>query len=174
MMDKASLRSFYKEERKKISDKGEKSLKIAEKISKMDIYKNSKVIMLFYPKENEVDTLHLFKKAISDNKTVVFPVTDTENKELIPIIYNGSFKKGAFGIYEPIGERISKDEIDLAVIPALSADKEGFRLGYGGGYYDRFLKDFKGGKIVVLFSQLLSDKLPHDEFDIKADLIITD
>ena len=173
-MDKSTLRSFYKEKRAKISDKNEKSLEISEKILKTDIYKNSKVIMLFYPKENEVNTLHIMDKALSDGKTVVFPVTDKENKALIPTIYNGSFKKGAFGIYEPLGEEISKNEIDFAIVPALSADKEGYRLGYGGGYYDRFLKDFKGKKIVVLFFELMSDELPRDEFDIKADLIITD
>lgn len=174
MMDKSSLRSFYKEKRTEITDKDDKSLKIAEKITETDIYKNSKVIMLFYPKENEVNTLHLLDMSISDKKTVVFPVTDTKNKELIPVIFSGSFKKGAFGIYEPCGDIISKDKIDLVVIPALSIDKEGYRLGYGGGYYDRFLKDFKGKKIAVLFSQLLADKLPHDDFDIKADLTITD
>lgn len=173
-MDKASLRSFYKEKRAEISDKNEKSLKIAKKLTGTDIYKNSKVIMLFYPKENEVNTLFILEKAISDEKTVVFPVTDTKNKELIPVIYNGNFKKGAFGIYEPLGDAIPKDEIDMVVVPALSVDKDGFRLGYGGGYYDRFLKDFKGKKIAVLFSPLLADKLPKNEFDIKTDLTITD
>lgn len=174
MTDKSVLRSFYKEERARILDKDKKSLKIAEKITETDIYKNSETIMLFYPKENEVNTLHLLDKAISDKKTVVFPVTDTKNKELTPVVYNGSFKKGAFGIYEPIGDIISKDKIDLVIIPALCVDKEGYRLGYGGGYYDRFLKDFKGKKIAVLFSQLLTDKLPRDDFDIKTDLTITD
>ena len=173
-MDKPTLRSFYKEERIKISNKNEKSLKIAEKIIKTEFYKNSKAIMLFYPKENEVNTLYIMDKALLDGKTVVFPATDKENKALIPIIYDGSFKKGAFGVYEPMGDIISKDEIDFAIIPALSVDKDGYRLGYGGGYYDRFLKDFKGEKIAVLFSELLADELPHDEFDIKTDITITD
>lgn len=174
MIDKNALRSFYKEKRTQISDKDKKSLEITEKILETDIYKNSKTIMLFYPKKDEVNTLFLMEKAILDKKTVVFPVTDTKNKELTPVTYNGSFKKGAFGIYEPLGDIIDKDKIDLVIIPALACDKENYRLGYGGGYYDRFLKDFKGYKITVLFSSLLADELPHDEFDIKTDIVLTD
>jgi len=174
MTDKNSLRSFFKDKRAKITDKREKSIRITEKIIETDTYKSSKTLMLFFPKADEVDTLFLIKKAITDKKTVVFPITDKKTNNLIPVIFKGGFKKGAFGIYEPIGDIIDKNKIDAVIIPALSADSHNYRLGYGGGYYDRFLKDFNGFKITVLFSELLTDRLPRDEFDIKTDLVITD
>ena len=175
MIDKKELRRIFKQKRAEITDKREKSIKITEKFIKTEIYKNAKTIMLFYPLEDEVNTLFIFEKAISDGKRVVFPVTDTKTNEIIPTCYSCGFSKGAYGIFEPLGNQTAeKNEIDAVIIPALSADKEGYRLGYGGGYYDRFLADFSGHKVTVLFSELLSDKLPCEKFDIKTDMIITD
>lgn len=175
MISKNELRRFYKEKRREIPDKRQKSIKIAEKLFSTELYKNSKTIMLFYPLSNEVNTLFIFEKAVKDGKNVVFPVTDEKTNEITPVYYKNGFVKGAYNIFEPIGfYKGEKKEIDLALLPALSSDRENYRLGYGGGCYDRFLADFKGKKITLLFKELLSNKLPRDKFDIKADLVITD
>ena len=67
-----------------------------------------------------------------------------------------------------------KNNIDLIIVPALCCDKNGYRLGYGGGYYDRFLKDYKGIKVVCLPKQLIFDTIYHEVHDIKMDYIITE
>ena len=64
--------------------------------------------------------------------------------------------------------------IDLVVVPALCCDKKNYRLGYGGGFYDRFLNDFCGIKIVCLPKKLLVDTVYPEEFDIPVDLVITE
>lgn len=178
MISKNELRRFYKEKRREIPDKRQKSIKIAEKLFSTELYKNSKTIMLFYPLSNEVNTLFIFEKAINDGKNVVFPITDQKTNGITPVCYKNGFVKGAYNIFEPIdfgkGQKIPKNKIDIALIPALASDSENYRLGYGGGCYDRFLADFKGKKITLLFKELLCDKLPYDKFDIKADLVITD
>lgn len=175
MTDKKNLRLLFKQKRKEIACKREKSIKIAEKFFITDVYKNADTIMLFYPLNDEVNTLFIFEKALKDGKKVVFPVTDIKSKEIIPVYYKNGFKKGAYGIFEPTGGLTAdKNQIDAVIIPALSADTKNYRLGYGGGCYDRFLKDFKGYKATVLFSELLTDSLPHDNFDIKTDEVITD
>ena len=173
-MDKKELRAYFKEIRKNIKEKDEKSLIITEKFLNTEIYKNSKTIMLYYPLSDEVNTLFLFERAKKDGKKIVFPKTITETRELIPVLYTNGFVKGAYNIFEPLGEIFPKECIDVVIVPALSADSNNFRLGYGGGYYDRFLEDFKGKKVTFLFGELKTDKLPTEETDIKTDIVITD
>ena len=64
--------------------------------------------------------------------------------------------------------------MDIIFVPALAVDNEGNRLGYGGGFYDRFLKDLKTTKIVPISKSLVFDNIPTEDFDIKIDMIITD
>ena len=174
-MDKKELRAYFKNIRKAIPRKNEKSLIITEKFINSDIYKKSETIMLFYPLATEVNTLFLLEKALKDGKKVVFPKTVTETNEIIPLHFEKGFIKGAYNIYEPISEKISdKNEIDTVVVPALACDCECYRLGYGGGYYDRFLADFSGNKVTFLFKELITDRLPREKTDIKTDIVITD
>ena len=65
-------------------------------------------------------------------------------------------------------------ENDVIIVPALSVDRNGNRLGYGGGYYDRFLSGFHGSLAAVAFSQFVINSVPHGIFDLKADVIITE
>ena len=87
----------------------------------------------------------------------------------------GELKDGMYGIKEPVSDvPCDKKSIDLAIIPALAFDTKGFRLGYGKGYYDRFLADTDINTIGICHKELLVPKLPHDEFDISVDKVITD
>lgn len=174
-ISKKELRLLFKEIRENISDKLEKSRIITQKFIETDIYKNSQNIMLFYPKENEVYTLYLLEEMKKDGKTAIFPVTDKENHHLTPYLYNGAFVKGAFNIYEPFSSEIfPKKSIDAVIAPALSSDKDNFRLGYGGGFYDRFLSDFNGKIVTFIFKDLITEKLPCEKTDIRANLVITE
>ena len=68
---------------------------------------------------------------------------------------------------------IKKDEIDLILVPGVGFDKNNYRIGFGGGYYDRYLKDFKGYTISLAFKEQIVEKVPTNEFDLPVDLVIT-
>lgn len=177
--NKEILRKVYKEIRLKIkkSDKKRKSLKIWRKIKKMDIYKNKKTIMFYYSKENEVDTRLMIEKSIKDGKRVILP--KIINGELFPIQIEDldNLREGPYGIKEPSdAEGVDLSEIELIFVPGIVFDKKGYRIGYGGGYYDRFLSKLPSNtiKIGLAFSEQIIEQIPHEDWDIRMDILVTD
>ena len=85
-------------------------------------------------------------------------------------------EESPMGILEPPEslERTERFENALCILPGLAFDKEGFRLGFGGGYYDRFLTGFEGVKLGICYENCVCERLSHNGFDIKADMLITD
>lgn len=142
----------------------------------MPEFKSAESILLFASVGSEVSTWSLFRESVNQNKKVFFPkCIDGEKMEFLRAVTKNDFKDGKYGIPEPIGDEKynSHSQSDLAVIPALSVGRNFSRLGYGKGYYDRFLKDFKGISICPTYPQLLCDGVPTDEFDIPPKIIIT-
>lgn len=136
---------------------------------------NFTTIMLYYPHKREVDTIPLIKKLIQEKKTVILPKVSGQDIKPIIIKDLDNLIVGYAGIKEPVGIQIDTQDIDIIVIPAVAYDKEGYRIGYGKGYYDRFLPKLRKDTLKVGFCydfQLL-EKLPHEPHDIQVDLIIT-
>jgi 5-formyltetrahydrofolate cyclo-ligase len=80
-------------------------------------------------------------------------------------------------LYEPIvtkTEVVPSEKIDLLVVPGLVFDRSGYRIGYGGGYYDRYLAHFKGAAVSLAFNDQIGENLPHEEFDIPVEQVITE
>ena len=159
-------------EKRKMADFASLNPQVIENIKNSEIYKFSKNVMIFYPLENEINLLEL----LSDDKNFSFPcVFDTE---ILPYKNGGEFKKGAFGIFEPAGtKKQDTDELDLVIIPALCADKNGYRIGYGKGYYDRFIKTLNRKRTKLLtpiFSEFVVDTVFAEPFDEKVDFIATE
>lgn len=146
------------------------SKKLSELIKQNDLYKNAKNVMIFYPKEQEVDLRIL----LNDNKNFYLPRVNGDNLEICPYNIGDKLEQSDLGIMEPISASININIIDLIILPALMADKEGYRLGYGGGYYDRLLKKINKNckTITPLPTELITDKLPHESHDINTDVII--
>ena len=91
------------------------------------------------------------------------------------MVSKGELARGSYGICEPTGEReLFGDENTLCVVPAAVFSKDGYRIGYGKGYYDRFLADFKGISVGFSYDATLVDSLPFDEYDARLDMIITE
>ena len=168
MIDKNELRIKAKNIRKNLPMK-EISAQLADMIRQNELYKNAQNIMLFYPTEFEVDLRELF----NDDKNFYLPKVN--GKELLVCPYCENLKKSSLGIYEPCSNPVNADILDLVVVPALMADKKGYRLGYGGGFYDRFIskygKNFK--TICPVPKELFIENLPSDDFDMKVDKVIT-
>lgn len=150
---------------------------LTNKILSMEEYRNAENILLFASVGSEVDTRSLFEESIRQNKKVYFPkCIDGERMEFYRVFSKEDLTNGRYGIPEPSGRAekySSHSKSDLAVIPAIAVGRDFSRLGYGKGYYDRFLKDFNGITVCPVYPQLLCGTVPNDEFDIPQKIIIT-
>lgn len=172
MISKIDLRKKLLEKRKELKTEILSDL-ICKKILNNEIYIKAKNIFAYYPKEFEVDIKQLFKDT---SKNWYLPKT-IEN-DLIFYEYKSGDKliKGNFGVYEPKSGMKTNIIPDLIIVPALSVDKNNYRLGYGKGYYDRFLTRFNKCPLtlVPVFSELIIENLPKETHDKKVDFVITE
>lgn len=167
---------------KKIRDSIEKSVRASESeriiknLIETEEYKSAKTVFAYVSFGSEVETYNLLKRILADGKRLAVPLCDTDSRIMSAICIDDLTQLvcGAYGIPEPPKDGIvlGKDEIDLVVVPALSFDRSGMRLGYGGGYYDKFLYGFKGNSAGLAFSQCIAESLPTDKFDCRTDRVI--
>ncbi len=175
---KKEIRGKYKIIRNNIKNKEEKTLVIKEKLINLEKYKKSKIIAIFKSFGSEINTTEIIDYSLNNGKVVILPKVVENNLKFYKISNNEIFVKSKFGIDEPIPEEenlVQNDLIDLIIVPGLSFDKEKNRLGYGGGYYDRFLSNVNCMKIGICYEeQIYEGDLPAEKTDIKMDLIVTD
>lgn len=177
---KAELRKHYKYIRVKMSDqdKKEKDFRIFENFIGLDEYKKSKEILVYVSSSIEVDTRMIIDKCWIDGKAVLAPrcVPDSNEMSFYEIKSFDDLKQGAFGIYEPNQGCRSYESFEhpCCIVPGLAYDKAGYRLGFGKGFYDRFLSHFNGKQIGVCYSNCICDSLPNEKYDIAVDIVVTD
>jgi len=170
------LKNYYRakllKERESYKKVKEDSEKIGEKFLSLPVVKNAKSIMFYYPHKNEVDTLPIIQNLIG-KKIILLPVV--KGKDLYPVSIKdlSNLKDGYAGIKEPVGEPFNPKLIDIVVVPAVAFDKHGYRLGYGKGYYDRFLTKTDALKIGFAYDFQILDKIDSEQHDIPVDIIIT-
>jgi 5-formyltetrahydrofolate cyclo-ligase len=136
-------------------------------------------VMVYASKPPEVDTHRLIERLISARKKVVVPIIEKEtgSLRLSYLLDRSCLVTSTFQVPEPIGNEIptSPEVIEVAIIPVIAFDQTGNRLGYGAGYYDRFLSRYGHiRKIGVAFSLQQEDVLPQDRGDVKMDIIVTE
>ncbi len=180
-IEKNRLREQFKGLRKSILnfDKVQKDNKIAQNLFSIREFGAAKNFLCYISKATEIDTEYIIEKLLKTDKIVAAPrMRDSEgNMDFYIVSSLEDTEKCTFGIREPIAKKckILSDFLDsVCIIPALAFDKKGYRLGYGKGCYDRFLKDFGGLKIGLCYENCLVDKLPKGEFDIAADIVVTE
>lgn len=120
---------------------------------------------------SEADTHRLIESLLSLGKRVFLPRTEGKNMVAVPY-FGGELSKGAFGIPEPRGSAYSGD-IDVTITPLLAVDGQGYRLGYGGGYYDRFFKDRATLRVGFGYDFQLCGDVQRDEWDKPLDMFIS-
>ena len=179
--DKKEARKYFANIRNNISDndKSVKSKALTDAFLSLPEYRNAKVILSYYPIKSEPAIDEIIDRSISDKKIIALPVSLKDEHMLVFKVVNSKdeLKTGEYNIPEPIGRIVTDDELSgaLCIVPALAFDTNGNRLGYGGGYYDRFLASFKGISVCLIYSDLQSKcTLPTDEYDIKPNMIITE
>ena len=122
----------------------------------------------------EVDTRQLVTALISDKKKVYAPRCKGKEMRFFRIADLSELKAGAFGIPEPTGgEEPDNFSASLCIVPALSFDENGYRLGYGGGYYDRFLREYDGISVGICYDDFLGE-VPREEHDLPVDILVTE
>lgn len=183
-MDKGELRKEIKLKRE-VLDKNIKLMadeKIRKSLFESEIYKNSKVVFIYVNMDSEINTIDIIKELLASDKTIAVPKVipvSLKERQMKALKINSMLQlneSGAFGILEPSieCEDISED-VDLIIIPGLAFDINGNRLGYGGGFYDRFLSKYPNSKRVALcYDFQIFDEIPHEFFDEKVDLIISE
>ena len=158
-------RMLAAEERSSLSES------ILSQLEKMTVFREAKTVLLYYPKNNEVDILPLFKRYKRD-KTLLLPVTHRDRMTAHPYEGNDKMHRGKFGIPEPTTPEF-QGKIDVIIVPAVAFDRAGNRLGRGGGYYDRFLKKQPHATLIgVGYDFQLVDEVPVRKHDQKVHRII--
>lgn len=179
---KKEIRKFIKEKRALLT-KDEKEILdniIFKKIVNSQEYRKAKFIFIFVSYKDEIDTHRVIKKALIDGKVICVPKTISleEGMYAAQITKFEDLEVGNYGILEPKSEnkRIEENLIDLCYVPGLAFDRVGGRMGYGGGFYDRFLIKIRNNckKIGLTYSFQVLERVPMGENDIFIDGIITD
>ena len=179
-MTKNELRKLLKERRATVSADERKQLDraIVENVLASDAYQSADTLLLFAPLAGEVNLLPLVRAARKDGKQVAFPRCDTEKSSMdfFILLPEHRLAPGAYGIPEPPMEAplCVPTERTLCLCPALSLDPTGNRLGYGKGYYDRFLAKFPGICASVVYTKMMVKSLPAEEHDLPMKLIFTE
>ena len=129
-------------------------------------------IMIFMNMGNEVEITRLI--TLYPNKKFYIPKTLSDRNMKINLYNENELILHKFGYYESASDIFYDENIlDLIIVPAVAFDYTKNRIGFGGGYYDRYLKDFKGYTISLAFKEQIVEKVPTNEFDLPVDLVIT-
>lgn len=176
MPDKKTLREHFSNLRKQCTSKQNDAL--IKNLMSIPEYKNAVNIFTYISVKAEPDTTYFINASLSSGKNICVPKCNikTHTMKFIKISsYEDDLQTGNYNIPEPISDVEFKSKPDLIIIPALSCDIYGNRLGYGGGYYDRFLSETKSGvKVAIIYDCLLCESLPVENTDIPVDIIITE
>lgn len=178
---KEELRQQLLNQRKSISEPEfyGASADIVEELKEQKEYQDAETIHCYVSmnERREVETRVLIKEMIEKGKDVVVPVTNFESGTLTHIRLKSfsDLEENKWGVLEPKkGEEVTPEKIDLVIVPMVGGDEQCNRIGYGEGFYDRFLKDVRCPKIGLSFDITIVNQLPTENFDISLDKIITE
>lgn len=173
-MDKSQIRKLMIKKRLDLS-KDEylaKSNLIIYKLKQHPNFINAKTIGIYVSYKNEVETINLIKEIVKCKKICV-PKVNGQSMDFCLIRSLDELKSGNYGILEPVSNKIiEKNNIDLLIVPMVAYDNMHNRLGYGGGYYDRYLQGYLGNVIGLAFSFQKIEALPFEDFDLPIPVII--
>lgn len=179
MTDKKSLRKLYKSVRNSFAPYETALIdrRIFTSFINSDLYKSAELLLIYVSSKGETDTLNIIDYALADGKKVAVPYCKENNMHFLLIESFSELSEGLFGIPEPDPVKCTPvmDFTDaVCVVPALCFDVYGNRLGYGGGYYDRFLSSVSVITVGLCRERSLCHRLPSEAHDIAIDYIITE
>lgn len=160
------------------SDIRDKSRAIHERLSAIAEFRNAKQFLCYVSKDNEVDTLTLIGSLLTEGRSVLVPIVEQDGTlQWSRLESLDELEPGAFGVPEPRAEcrRLVNAAHDaLVIVPCVAFDSSGHRLGYGKGYFDRFLERHRGRTVGLAFETQKIEHLPVEEHDVPLDIVLTE
>lgn len=161
--------------------KGQVDSSVQGMLKRLDLYRDAKSILFYLPIHEEIDTRLLMEDALDEGKSVVLPYLNnkTAQMEWYEIDSLERVRRGARGMACPPEGKEPLTVVDflgtVCLVPGLAFDAEGYRIGYGAGYYDEFLQFYPGDKVGLVRSvQVSNNPLPHDDHDMPVDVLVTE
>jgi len=162
-------------------ERAHRSRQAARRLLELPALSSSQTIMAFYPFQDEIDTRIFMEEARKRGKELWLPRTEVAARRLTPYVYRSEeeLRSGVYGIREPDPELsclADVSRLDAIVLPGVAFDRTGGRLGYGGGFYDRFLAALQRKPLLIgyAFSIQVVDRVPLEEHDYLLDFVVTD
>lgn len=141
-------------------------------------YQRAKQVLIYASKKIEVNTFEIIADAWQNNKIVALPRCNPQEKnmEFYYVNSENDLEKGAFGVFEPTlkCKKVTNFKSSICVVPGLCFDSQGFRLGYGMGYYDRFLQNYENTSVGLCYGSFMTLTLPRYKFDCSVNILVTD
>jgi 5-formyltetrahydrofolate cyclo-ligase len=180
--DKIQLRRDVLVRRRALSrsDVAEKSRVISEKLIMLEAFRRAHSVMLYVAIKNEVDPSYVIEVCRALGKQVLLPRTIREPRAILPVVLEpgDTMEPGEYGIPEPpkTARVVPVRSLDLVLVPGVAYSLSLARLGYGGGYYDRLLKDreYRAHSVGLAFEVQIVDSIPLGHFDRKVDAVVTE
>lgn len=181
-IQKNNIRSVYLEKRKAIPAETRKLFdkKICDRFMALVTYRYADAVLIYSPHGSEINVTQIAEHALANGKIVAYPKCDTARSTMRYHIVKslGQLRKGAYGIMEPTDDMpvydVNKVCNAVCIVPALVYDKSGYRLGYGRGYYDRYLTNFKGAKVGLVYRDFIVPRVPRGRYDLAVDVLVTE
>ena len=175
-MDKKELRRQISDRKRAMTEaqSEEQSRRLGELFCQSELYRNARTIYGYLPYNQEVRTVPMLQQAIADGKQVAVPKVYGDEMKFILMEDLAAVEKGYAGIPEPVAdEPVACDETALVLMPGLAFDPQGHRIGYGGGFYDKFLaKEPNHPTLALCYDFQMLPELETEEFDIPVDLVL--
>lgn len=154
------------------------SFRVAQQLFQDDNWMEASTIAITVSKAPEVDTFQVIRKGWEQGKRMVVPKCEPKSRQLNfrELKRFSELETVYYGLLEPIvseTESVNPDEIDLVVVPGLAFSKDGYRLGFGGGYYDRFLANYRGNTVSLAFKDQIVPDVPVESHDIPVRKIVS-
>ncbi len=178
---KKQLRADCKQSRKNMNsaEKETYDKKIKNKLLNLFIFRDSQTVLTYVSTDIEVDTRGLLEELFKSKKTVAVPRCENKDGDMAFYIIKSfdDLESGYCGVLEPIPQKceiLTEFENSVCIVPAFLFDKKGYRLGYGKGYYDRFLAKYTGITVGICYDNNITDSLFHGKYDRTVNMIVTD
>ncbi|HFI0122367.1 TPA: 5-formyltetrahydrofolate cyclo-ligase [Streptococcus suis] len=166
-MDKHAIRRRSLEELKRLSPEEREvwSKRVLDRLCALPSYQEASILATYLSLPHECGTSYLIERATADGKTIVIPKTYSQGRMIFVEYKADDLEETKFGTLEPRSDvEIPAEQIDLMHVPGLAWNADGYRIGYGGGYYDRYLAGYQGATVSTLLKSQLIDFQP-DDFD---------
>jgi 5-formyltetrahydrofolate cyclo-ligase len=171
MDDKVAIRKRMRLVRDMVDDRLMRSVQLWAAVAALEEYRSAATVMAFASFGTEPDTDPLFARARAEGKRMLVP--RNEHGNIVVVAAEGPTVRSRIGVQEPQGPPLPFELVEFVIVPGLAFTPDGYRLGYGGGFYDRFLPQVRAPNAGVCFAELVVDTLPVEAHDVRVQRLVT-